>query len=270
MRDQLTTVIKPAFLKLQIKKSLAQKCTTPFLRRLTLGTTNLVATAHYGSSYATKCLQTSAAIQSVLHGFGIGSQLWMGATCFAEVFEQHGIGKWAGFWDNDHHVWLVTEFGELVDLSVTQMHLHPRSQRSDVIPVPPIWWDQIDCWPPVIRYLPDAPISIGFDDPADSGDLRELLGKTRNKLDETLQKKEVESIAFGPILANSATMNALHEKGHPWLIRAILFQDRSIPFPTWIQEREAELMAAHLRGEPAASRLWSRSDLVRRTDSDIE
>jgi len=56
-----------------------------------------VANEHYGDTYARKCLQTSAVIQMLLERIGISSTLWIGAACFAEVFENPSEGAWGGF-----------------------------------------------------------------------------------------------------------------------------------------------------------------------------
>lgn len=237
-------MIKPNFLKKQINKSRAQRTTAPFLRRLVFTTVDQVAREHYELAYPMKCLQTSAAAKALLENLGIKSRLWMGATCFAEAFEQGDV-IWGGFWDRDHHVWLVTEFSELVDLSIAQMHQHPNRKRDDGIPVLPIWWDETDQWPDVIRYLPDGPVKIGLDDPVEIADLNIFLTKVRNRFEDLLRLRCVEDVKFGPILADVAMMDSLHKQNHPWLIRAAQFSDRGIPFPPWIQKRDAELTAAY-------------------------
>ena len=79
----------------------------------------------------------------------------MGATCFAEVFHEASVGGWGGFWGHDHHIWVVTELREYVDLNISLLHLHPSRSRRDGIAVPAIWWDDAAHWPPVIRYLPE-------------------------------------------------------------------------------------------------------------------
>lgn len=195
-----------------------------------------------------KCLQTAAAAQTLLEISGIKSDLWMGAVCFAEAFEQPGVVTWAGFWNHDHHVWLLTEFRELADLSIAQMHMHPNRNRDDGIPVLPIWWDDIEEWPSVIRYLPDGLVKIGFVDPADIADLTNFLAKVCNRFDETLRLGSVSNVNFGPILANVKMMEILYEQNHPWLVRAIDFSERGVPFPLWIRKREAELTAASRLG----------------------
>ncbi|GGL35612.1 hypothetical protein [Caulobacter rhizosphaerae] len=254
-------MIKPTFLKAQMAKAAAGR-TPPFLRRLTAGVVDRVATAHYGQAYAMKCLQTAHAVGEVLKRFGVGSQIWLGAFCAAEVFETSGFQGWGGFWGQDHHAWLYTANHELVDLSVAHMHRHPRASRKDGIPMPPVWWDDVSSWPPVLRYLPDSPAKIGFPDPRDAADLKMFMSLVMVELDRVLAEDEVDDVTFGPILSGLDAMDALTERGHPWLVRAIEFQDRGARFPLWIEQRHQELLAAWAGGYVAPSRLSQVDGLI--------
>lgn len=71
-------------------------------------------------------------------------------------------------------------------------------------------------------------------------------------LDEHLATRSVQDTTFERMLSGVESMNERTERGDPWLARAIVFQDRGIPFPDWIQERERELIAL---GPKAPSRL---------------
>ncbi len=244
-------MIKPGFIKAQVARSAANKQTTPFLRRLVFSTVDEVATAHYGPRYSTKCLQASACIQAVLGRFGVKSQLWIGAMCVAEVFDEPGYESWGGFWDQDHHVWVITEYAELVDLSISQLHRHPRCRRPDGVSIPALWWTDLDQWPPVIRYLPDSPIKIGLEG-EDADDLASFQAKVMAALDARLATSTVQSTAFGRILSDVEWMNEATERGDPWLTRALVFVDTAIAFPDWIRERERELLRLGLQ---APSRL---------------
>lgn len=192
----------------------------------------------------------------------------MGAVCAAEVFREPGVAAWGGFWDKDHHIWLATEFYEYVDLSISQLHLHPRRRRTDAIPIPPLWWSDITSWPPVLKYLPDTPIQMGLECQEDIDDMKAFQQKVDSAFDTMLSHDNFEKIAFGAILGGPESMNGLYEQGNEWVVRALVFQERSIPFPDWIRDREAELVAAHQRGVRAASRLSSRIELVRTDDQE--
>lgn len=233
-------MIKSGFIKAQIAKSVANRQTSPFLRRLVFSVVDEVANAHYGVHYPTKCFQVSAAIQAVLDRFGIESRLWVGAVCVAEVFEDPGYATWGGFWDQDHHLWLTTQYDELADLSISQVHRHPRSRRTDGIAMPSVWWNDLGQWPPVIRYLPDAPVKIGLQG-EDAADFARFQEKVMTALDARLATGSVQDTAFGRILCDIEWMNEATRLGDPWVTRAVVFVDGRIPFPAWIQEREREL-----------------------------
>jgi hypothetical protein len=244
-------VIKPGFIKAQVGNSAANGETSNFLRQLVLSVVDAVAMKHYGSAYPLKCLQVSAAIQAVLNRFGIGSRLWLGAVCVAEVFDEAGQESWGGFWGGDHHVWLVTDYLEYVDLSISQCHLHPRCRRQDGVPIPPIWWSDVTQWPTVLRYLPDSPIKIGLEG-EDAADLNEFLTTVMAALDRHLTTRTVQDTQFRRLLSDAASMNEGFDQGNPWLVRAIVFQEKGIPFPAWIRTREQELRTF---GPRATSRL---------------
>lgn len=255
-------MIKASFLKAQSAKA-ARGRTPPFLRRLAAGVVDRVALAHYGPAYSMKCLQTAHAVGEVLKRFGVESQLWMGAFCAAEVYEEPGHQGWGGFWGQDHHVWLYTANRELVDLSVSQMHRHPKSQRRDGIAMPALWWDDASSWPPVIRYLPDRPGRIGFVEADDVADLATFMDLVMAELDRVLAQDRVEQVTFGPLMSGIQDMDVLTRQGHPWLVRAIGFQERGARLPQWIQERHEELTAAWRSGQAAPSRLIGVDGLFR-------
>jgi hypothetical protein len=255
-------MIKANFLKSQAAKARTERRTPAFLRRLVGASVDGAARHHYGDAYAIKCLQTSWAVKTLLSDLGIGSRVWLGALCAAEVYEEWGHDGWGGFWGADHHVWLVTEFNELVDLSIAELHRHPVSRRSDGIPIPPLWWETLDSWPPVIRYLPDSVVGNVALSPPEMSDLDAFTEATRARCSSLIAERRVDQISFGPFLESVDSMNRLHETGHPWLTRAIAFQDFGKTFPAWIREREAELIAAFRAGQAAPSRLAAQPGLT--------
>lgn len=252
-------MIKTAFLKAQTEKSRRESKTSPFLRRLIFSTIEQTAKTRYAADYPVRCLQTSVAAQALLARFGIKSELWLGALCAAGLYTDPPAATWVGFWDQDHHVWLRTEFNELVNLSASQLHQHPRSQRKDGIGMPAVWWDDISEWPSVIRYLPDTWLrAVRLPDAGDQADLEAFEGAVSILTDEHLQNASVEQIAFGPILDNVETMNRLTQAGHPWVRGALAYQNLDVDFPPWVLEREQELVEAHKAGKRATSRLAPR------------
>ena len=249
-------MIKTSFLEAQSAKSAAQNKTTPFLRRLVASVVDRAAHEQYGAAYAMKCLQTSHAVLLLLDRLNIGGVLCEGALCAALVHEDSRADGWGGFWGANHHVWAMTQFGEIVDLSISQMHRHSRSDRTDGIPCPPMWWDDKAFALPVIRHLPDNFFkTIAFSDETGAPDLAAFESRVRRIYEETLAGETVEQIAFGPLLENIDGARSLHRQGHKWLSRAIAFQERKIPLPRWVSEREAEMVAAAKSGAAPASML---------------
>lgn len=246
-------MIKPAFLKRQSEKSLQEKRTSPFLRRLVFQVVDAAARGHYADAYPTKCFQCSAAIATLLDGFGIRSRMMAGAVCIAETSEGE-MPRWGGFWDQDHHVWLMTGFGELVDLSIGVLHRHPASSRADGHPNPPLWWTDPGVWPPIIRYLPDTEVHR-LADPAERADLDRFRSRAIDDLGALTADGTVEDISFGPILDGMATLDGLTQAGNPWARRAYAIQRHRVPHPPWIRRREEELMEAWRQRRPASSHL---------------
>ena len=140
-REKTAVMIKKRFIGRQIEKSAAGKRTTPFLRRLVFQTVDAVSRSHYAKDYSMKCGQTAAATKMLLAKMGIDSRLTMGAVCFPKILWGGQFAGWTGFWDADYHVWLETEFNEIVDLSISQLHDHPRTIEREM-QTPAIWWEQ--------------------------------------------------------------------------------------------------------------------------------
>jgi len=178
----------------------------------------------------------------VLDTFGIKSEAFTGALCVSQVFEDEGkTPNWNGFWGEDHHIWSRTEFGEFVDLTIRYLHLHPASKAKNQLPMPAVWWKDTIRWPRVIKYLHQGRlIPMLSDDEMEDLDVFKQL--VLAELDTTLKTCSVQEIEFQPILHGVDSMNELHVKGNLWLQRSIVFQDFNIPHPSWVKEREAELM----------------------------
>lgn len=246
-------MIKRSFLTKQTERSLRERRTSPFLRRLAFQVVDAEAREHYGDTYPMRCFQCSAATGAVLREFGIGSRLLAGAVCVAQVGERKPP-RWAGFWDQDHHVWLMTDFGELVDLSVGVLHRHPAAGGPDDLPNLPLWWTDPGTWPPVIRYLPDTEVH-DLGDPDDAADLRLFERQVLARLAGMLRDGTVDDATFGPILDGLDTLNAMTKAGAPWASQAFLMQRHGVPLPPWVRAREAELMNAWASRRSPTSRL---------------
>jgi len=149
---------------------------------------------------------------------------------------------WSGFWGNDHHIWVVTEYGELIDLTIAQLHLHPVWIRDDTYPIPALWWQNSDGMPSVFKYLarkwgiltPKLPPEdmVALDRVRDNA-----LALCREELAQDCQPERYTC----PILFNTIVLDYLKQSGHPWVTQAYYFQKRNIPLPAWVAQRDAAL-----------------------------
>ena len=254
-------MIKRKFIDNQIQKSVRTRSTSLFLRRLVFQTVDSVARAHYGQDYAMKCLQTAAASRMLLEEMGIESRLMAGAVCVPKILINGQFGGWTGFWGDHHHVWLETEFSEVVDLTISQLHEHPRTRVSEM-QTPAIWWNQRNGWPPIIRYLFDSPLGgVSLSDNEEQASYIRLLVSVRELFSSTMTNRSVGDVAFAPLLGDIEELNVWTEKHHPWAIGALSVLRRGLPMPEWIADREREITLAWSQGKCPKSRLSDRDDL---------
>jgi hypothetical protein len=132
-----------------------------------------------------------------------------------------GYAMWGGFCDQDHHRWLTTQYDDLVDLSISRVHRHPRCRRSDGIAMPSVWWNDLRQWPSIIRYLHDAPVKIGLQG-EDAADLATFQGKVMTAHDARLATGSVQGTAFALILCDVDEMNQATCMGNLWLTRTVV------------------------------------------------
>jgi hypothetical protein len=233
-------LIKQEFLKKQMDKARSESRTPDFLRRLTFLVVDKVLTNHYKKTYSMKCLQSSLALSVVLNKFQIGSKACVGELCISQVFvDDTQEPGWNGFWGDDHHVWLYTEYGDLVDLSVKYLHEHPLKTRKQY-QVPAIWWSDITQWPHVIRYLQQGPVDARLGE-SDMRDLENFKDLVLYELEAFINTHSIEDVKFQPILDGSNSMNKLHAQGNQWLEKSIFLQNNNIPHPKRIIDREKEI-----------------------------
>ena len=238
-------MIKRTFIKKQIEISKRNKSTSPFLRRLILLVVDRSLKLHYGDSYSMKCLQSSVAIRSILDMYKIKSREYVGALCVSQAFERNDkLPNWNGFWDKDHHVWLHTEYGELVDLTINALHLHPASKGSDQLPVPAVWWGDVEHWPKLLKYLPDAAIKLELPE-EEQKDLEAFTRFVKKEYESVLQGSSVNDIKYEPILHGVQSCNELHASGNQWLVKSYILQESNMPYPEWIQNRHNQLMTEY-------------------------
>jgi hypothetical protein len=236
-------MIKKGFLQKQAQSSRRDKRTTPFLRRFVLSIVEEALLARYGNRSPEKCLQSSLAIQLVLDRLGISSDVCEGAACFAQAYKNAPQEiRWVGFWGEDHHYWLMTEFRELVDLTVSRIYLHPGFSRSDGETIPPLWWNDLGSWPNTIRYIPAGLLSTDsrFENGEDEDDQKAFEACVIETLNRYIASRDVGNVSFGPILENEDSLDSLYQQGLPYLVKTYIVQQQAISFPPWIQQRLAE------------------------------
>jgi hypothetical protein len=237
-------MIKKGFLQKQVQRSRADKRTAPFLRRFVLSIGEEALRGHYGNEWPDKCLQSSHAIQLVLDRLGISSEIWEGAACFAQAYKNAPQEiRWVGFWGEDHHYWLMTEFKELVDLTISQIHLHPEFSRSDGEPIPPVWWNNLSPWLNTIRYLPAGSLSPDsyFENREDEDNQKAFEASVIVTMNRYMASYDVNNVSFGPIIENEDSLNSLYQQRHPAIVKTYGMHQQASPFPPWIEQRIAEL-----------------------------
>jgi len=258
-------MIKPQFLKKQFQKSIGAQSTAPFLRRFVIRIVDEVAQAHYGAEHPMKCTQTAGAIQVLLAELGIASRLTMGAVCFPKINSAGHFVGWSGFWEDDHHIWLTTQFYEVVDLSISQQHDHPSTEGEEM-PTPAIWWDQAGGWPPIMRYLEDTFVDrIALSCPDEQTSYERFVAKVGVAFSSALSERDVKDFTFKQLLMDVDQLNQWTETKHPWATAALFVPEHQVAFPAWIIERQEEIERALERNEEPASRLSNRLDLIDRT-----
>ncbi|MGC6500820.1 MAG: hypothetical protein ACON4C_11555 [Henriciella sp.] len=255
-------MIKSQFLKKQREKSQSTKSTTPFLRRLVFYTVDQVASEHYGADYAMKCAQTAGAAQRVLDRLGVRSRITLGAVCFPKISPDRRFLGWTGFWGDDHHIWLTTEFCEVVDLSISRLHDHPKTRGTEM-PTPAIWWCHEQGWPPIIRYLEDTFIDgIALSCELEQASYEAFLEKVDFTFSTILRDQIVSDVRFDSMLMNLDQLNALTDANHRWATAACIVPAQDIAFPDWVVERENEIADFLNRDQRPPSRLSYREDLI--------
>ena len=165
-----------------------------------------------------------------------------GAACFIEVAGVNPYRMtWGGFWDKDHHVWLTTEFHELIDLTISQLHLHPVAIDKRYNNIPAIWWSPIDISPSCFRYLPSKFNIYPKLEGQDELDMNAFLLSVDEFKKRILNGENIETISDYILEGLDSLSYLLSTKDH-WAMGAYFADQKQIPFPDWIVNREAELM----------------------------
>ena len=101
-----------------------------------------------------------------LNKYGISSQIFFGQAAWIEVTEKAGV-LWAGCWDGNVHLWVATEFGEIVDLNVGVAHrkrAHQSELEKSKYSPPLLWSTEV---PKFYRYQPEGVAEIDLTEERD-------------------------------------------------------------------------------------------------------
>lgn len=207
-------MIKPEFIKRQVQKSFEKKRTQAFLRKLILNTVELSLRETFGDDLSDKCIQGSIGVQHALSLLGISSKLVGGHALVPEVHPD-GRAKLGGFWGTNDHCWLLTEFLEFVDLTITQISNHRKSNETGWIGPPPIWWTAPETLPGVFVYKFTGIPKLELPE-EDNALISALKAKIKERLENTLNNFIVEQVRFGPILEDIDSLETLARQGDPW------------------------------------------------------
>jgi hypothetical protein len=205
----------------ELAQSFEHRQTTGPLRRLVLSIVDRAARRHYGETYPTRCVQTATVISLLLEQFGIESQVWGGAFSYPErlkVIATAGSGAlaspaWGGFWGENHHAWVVTEFCELVDLSVSQSHADLRHGDDRPHQIPAIWWRD-KYFPSPLRYRFQGRANLNDGLQQDVGEFAAVVGDEFSTL---IAGGSIKALSFEPLLEDSSSIESLRIAAFPWI-----------------------------------------------------
>lgn len=94
-------------------------------------------------------------VVEAMRRFGYKAQVTYGPAAWIEVMQDQSL-IWAGCWGESVHLWVVTEFNELVDLNTSVAHRKRFHSNPDLKPLysPPLLWSKEI--PSFYRYRPEG------------------------------------------------------------------------------------------------------------------
>ena len=212
----------------------------------------------FGERSSFKCAQTALATASLLSKYGIKTVYILGSTCVPKISTDLSIMSWHGFWGDDHHYWVMTEFGEIVDLSMAYLHLHPQEKLS-LLEMPPVWIDTNQGIPTCFKYFHSECFNLDYSEGRPETIFLDDNDKTATTSPEQefaeywavfernfLKKDKTYVSRFPCHISEDITEDALHISKSAYLNAIPKFLNENIEFPRWILQREAELMAPYL------------------------
>jgi hypothetical protein len=141
-------------------------------------------------------LLVAAAVCKALQNYKIKSQILYGNAAWVEVLpNQQPI--WAGCWGESKHVWVATEFGEIVDLNLSVSYRsRAKDTDADAAYCPPILWSKEI--PAFLRYQMEGLAELDLDSDRD----RDWLDRLLTRVDQSciwspdLAEKPFEELGF--------------------------------------------------------------------------
>lgn len=234
-------------LKLEIKNAKKYKRTSIELKKYFLTLTHNVLIKHYGENYSDKCLQSSLAIKYLLACSGIKSVLVLGAVCMPVSSRQFGDFGWQGFWDQNHHHWIVNEYGEMIDLTIHQINRHPQSMNINRYDPPPVWWNNYGNQLSIIKYLPETTFrrsdEINLIEPEEQERLSAFLEDIKRE-HARFQARYIAA-SFDKVLCAVSNLTDWTNQSHPWAKGLLYYNDNFLALPEWIENREQAILQSH-------------------------
>ncbi len=208
------------------------------LRKKILCATHEALISVYGLNYADLCLQSSLIVKRLLEIQGIRSKLIFGAVCTLGIPENGNVNDfvWFGFWGEGHHFFVCTEYYEIVDLTVSQMHLHKSKSSKKYLQLPAFFIDGAKLSTDLILYLPEISTLSGLE-----GDELVKLQLAITKAEEFARTNEISSTIVRNAVFDLDDLERMRDEGHPWVLHSTAFRKLEIPLPSWVINRIEQL-----------------------------
>jgi hypothetical protein len=193
----------------------------------------------YGANYSDRCLQASLAVRDALDELGLTARVCCGEVCLCQGYAGRSDEiAWEGFWGQNLHYWVWTQFDELVDLTISQLCLHPTSLRPDGFVIPPIWWQTLEALPPTLHYIGQGMVSTCNLPPSEAAELAELASQVRRDIHEPAFRRG--NTALGPVLTGPDSWARLADQHHPWVTVNNRAARQNVRPPKWVMRRVTE------------------------------
>jgi hypothetical protein len=150
---------------------------------------------------------SSQLLRAVLKRLGIAATMHEGQVA-VQHWTPQGLA-WSGFWE-EGHTFLVTEFGETVDLVIRWLPEHPEVSFPTGMGFHPVWWPSTSKKPTFLTYQSDSILS--------KSELPEALQTALDDVFELYQEAGPEKVHTGVILNGKESLEQLALKRDPWVL----------------------------------------------------